>query len=106
MLALEKGRLQALQPLTDHAKTDDRQRWLRLRVTGTHSELEQQLLKLPEVIEVHLREHDVLLHVQGEETQATELLKKLLEMGIRVTEFAAASPDLKTLYLNSVRGAS
>lgn len=72
------------------AETDEKQ---------AHEDLERMLREEPLVKKVSFTEEEILLGFAGDELQAAELLKRLVERGVCVSQYYREKEDLESLFL-------
>lgn len=104
VVIIEKGKILETGTIDEVLSKQTPKRAIAIRVLEKNSELMRELLQTPFVEKPRESGAEVHFDLDGDESQACELLKGLIEKGFKVLEFKQTKVDLEDIFMKVTKG--
>lgn len=104
VVIIEKGRVLETGGIDDVLRKRSPKRVMMIRVVDRKEELFKELLQSPQVGNAKESGRDLLVELEGEESDAANLLADLIGKGFRVIEFKQTKTNLEDIFMNVTKG--
>ncbi len=104
VVIIERGKILRTGTLDDVMRTEVAHRTLAIRAVQDAEAVHRTLLEMPHVMQARIVGKEVHVDLEGDESQAAELLAALVQGELQVCEFRPVQDDLEDLFMRVTRG--